>query len=134
MHVESSYFLIFQNILGTKKNFRNRKDFFQVLLGTILYKRSGTFNETFLTWSSLTCNIFSIKSWFLFSDNSHAQKSGDVITCFFCTVKNKTSEAARLIVGNPPPYSVLSFSKCLCLCLVYLHHFHQCYLCFTGRT
>ena len=54
VHVENSYFLIFQNILGTTKNFQNRRDFFQVLLGTILYKRSGTFDETFLTWSSLT--------------------------------------------------------------------------------
>ena len=44
VNVETSYFFIFQNIVGIIKNFRNRMDFFQVLLSTIFYKNSGTFN------------------------------------------------------------------------------------------
>ena len=111
MHVENRYFFIFQNILETKKNFRNLLTFFQILLSTIFYKKSGTFNETFLNWSSLTCNIFSKKSWFLFSDKSQVQKSGDIITCFFCTVKNKNSDTARLIIGTPSPFSSVIFLK-----------------------
>ena len=60
MHVETRAFFIFQIILGTKKNFRNLffRTFFQVLLSTIFYNESDTFTETFLTWSSLTSNIF----------------------------------------------------------------------------
>ena len=97
--------------------------FFQILLSTIFYKKSGTFNETFLTWSSLTCNIFSKKSWFLFSDKSQVQKSGDVITCFFCAVKNKNSEAARLIVGTPSPLSSVIFLKVfgVCVCVLFIY-------------
>ena len=39
MRIEIRYFLIFQNILGAAKNFRNRKDFFfQVLPRTISTK------------------------------------------------------------------------------------------------
>ena len=101
------------------------RTFFQVLLSTIFYRKSGTFNKTFLTQSSLTCNIFSKRSWFLFSDKSQVQKSGNLITCFFCNVKNKNSEAARLIVGtSPPPFPVLSFSKCLVcvffVCIIFI--------------
>ena len=121
MHVENRYFFIFQNILELKRIFEIVVSFFQILLSTIFYKKSGTFNETFLTWSSLTCNIFSKKSWFLFSDKSQVQKSGDVITCFFCAVKNKNSEAARLIVETPSPLSSVIFLKvfgvCVCVCV-----------------
>ena len=142
MHAETSvcvcvfflFFFDFQNILRITKTFRNRWDFFQILLSTIFYERSGTFNEI-LSWSSLAWNIFS-KIWFLFSDKSQVQKSGDVITCF---LKNKTSEGSRLIVWNP----LTTFFQCYlslgvwCVfdeCFVYLHHFYQYYLCFTART
>ena len=57
MHVETKYFLIFENILRTRNNFR----ILQVLLSTIFYKSSGTFNETFLTLS-LLAHIFSKKN------------------------------------------------------------------------
>ena len=97
--------------------------FFQILLSTSSYKKSGTFNETFLTWSSLTCNIFSKKSWFLFSDKPQVQKSVDVITCFFCTVKNKNSEAARLIVGTPfpIPFQCYFSQSVWCMCVLFIY-------------
>ena len=88
MYVETSYFLIFQNILGTK-NFRNRMNLFSSSAKYYFYKRSVTFNETFLTLSSLACNIFTKDSCFLLLDISQVQKSVDVITCFFCTVKKQ---------------------------------------------
>ena len=53
------------NILGTTKKFRNH-----FLL---------QFNEKFLTWSSLTCDVSSKKSWFLCSDKYQVKESGDVI-------------------------------------------------------
>ena len=119
--------MIFQNILGIK-NFRNLTNFFSGSPKYYFLERSGTFltfNETFVTLSSLTCNIFSKNSWFLFLEKSQVQKTVDVITCFFCTVKkNKDSEASRLIVGTSPvtpPFPVLYFSKCLvCVLFIYI--------------
>ena len=73
----------------------------QILLSTIFYKMPGTFNETFLTLSSLACNIFSKNSWFLFLDKSQVQKSVDVITCFFCTVKKQKFRSIQTHSWNP---------------------------------
>ena len=86
----------------TCKKFSKSQGFFQVLFSIIFYKKSGTFNETVLT---LTCNIFLRKSWFLCTDKSQVQNSGDVIACFFFALSknNKNLEAVRLIVGPPPP-------------------------------
>ena len=67
----------------------------QVLLSTIFYKKYGTFNETFLTWSSLTCNIFLKNSWFLCSDKSHIRKNYDVIACFFCPIKEQKFKSSQ---------------------------------------
>ena len=58
MHVETRYFLIFQNVLGTTKNFGNQMDFFQVLLSTIFYKKVGTFIER--TYLHLNLELASI--------------------------------------------------------------------------
>ena len=131
MHVETKYFLIFENILRTRNNFR----ILQVLLCTIFYKSSGTFNETFLTLS-LLAHIFSKKtSWFLFLNKSQVQKSVDGITCFSALSKNENSKASRLIVGTrPPPFQCCPSLSVWCVFFVYLHHFFQHYLCFTGRT
>ena len=127
-------FLIFENILRTTKNFRNRRNFFQVLLSTIFYKSSSTFNETFLTSSLLAYNIFSKKnSCFLFLDKSQVRKSVDVITGFSCTVKKQKFNSIQAHSWTPSPFPTLSFSKCLVCFFVYLHHFYKYYLCFTGR-
>ena len=99
------FFFDFQNILRITKTFRNRWDFFQILLSTIFYERSGTFNEI-LSWSSLAWNIFS-KIWFLFSDKSQVQKSGDVITCFFRRIQAHSLKPTHNL------FPVLSFSRCL---------------------
>ena len=112
MHVETGYFLIFQNILGTK-NFRNHRNFFQVLLSTIFYKTSGTFDETFFILSSLACNFFYKKTaGFCSLINLKLKKVLTSLLASFALSKNKNSETSRLIVG-PPPFPVLSFSKCL---------------------
>ena len=66
------------------------------MLITVIYKVSGTFNET-LTLSSLAY-VSSENSLFLFLDKSQVQKSVDVITCSFYPVKTKNSEAS--IVGT----------------------------------
>ena len=70
MHVEISYFFIFQNTLRSTNNFRNDRDFFEVLSSTFFYKMSGTLNEVFFTWSLLKLDIFSQKSQFLYSKKS----------------------------------------------------------------
>ena len=79
--------------------------FFQVRISTIFYKKWGTLNEIFLTWNTLTCNILSKKSWFLFSDKAQVQKSGGFVTSFFCTVrkKRKKLEVIWLIAGTSIP-------------------------------
>ena len=82
-----------------------------------------------LSWSSLACNIFA-KIWFLFSDKSQVQKSGDVITCFFRTVKKQNFRSIQAHSWKPlfPLFSMLSFSRCLVcfgVCFLYLHHFYQ---------
>ena len=114
MHVETRYFLIFRNILGIK-NFWNRTNFFS---GSPKYYFLGTFNETFLTLSSLACNIFSKNSWFLFLDKFQVQKIVDVITCFFCTVKKQNLRSIQAHSWTPLPllplpFPVLYFTKCL---------------------
>ena len=88
--VETRYFLIFQNILGATKNFSIAGTFFQILLSTIFYKKSGTFNEASLSWTSLTWNIFSKKRCVLCRDKSQVQKSCDIIVCFFVLSKKQT--------------------------------------------
>ena len=96
MHVETRYFLIFQNIFRIK-NFRNCTNFFS---GSPKYYFLGTFNEIFLTFSSLACNIFSKNSWFLFLDKLQVQKNVNVITCFFCNVIKQKLRSN----WNPPPH------------------------------
>ena len=100
MHVETRYFFIFENILITAKNFRNRR---KVLLTTIFYKSSGTFNETW-TLILLAYNIFSKNSWFLFLDKSQVQNSVDFTTCFSCTVKEQNIKSIQAHSWTPPPH------------------------------
>ena len=113
IHVETRYFLIFQNIVGTAKNFQN----VGTLLSTIFYKVSGILNET-LTLTSLAY-IFSKNSLFLFLDKSQIQKSANVITCFFCTVRKQKFRSVHTTIQNPPPHSFqcyLSLSVwCVCV-------------------
>ena len=97
MHVETGYFFLFGNILITAKNFRNRR---KVLLTTIFYKSSGTFNETW-TLILLAYNIFSKNSWFLFLDKSQVQKNVDFITCFSCTVKKQNFKSIQAHSWTP---------------------------------
>ena len=95
MHLETRYFFIFKNILGT---------FFQVMLSTIFYKVSGRFNVTLTL--SLLAYFFSKNSLFLFLNKSQVQKSVDVFTCFFF----------------PPPFfqCYLSLSVwCVCVLFIY---------------
>ena len=120
MHVEARYFLIFENILRTTRNFQNRGNSFQVLLSTIFYKSSGTFNETFLTLSMLTYNIFSKKqlasvSWYISSS-----KTVDVITCFSCTIKTQKFKSIQTHSCSPP-VPMLSFSKCLVCVFLFIY-------------
>ena len=54
--------------------------------------------------SLLACNIFSKNSWFIFLDKSQVQKSVDVITCFFCTVKKQKFRSIQAYSWNPCPH------------------------------
>ena len=65
MHLETRCFLIFQNILETTRNSRVCRDFFSNSVKYFFCKKLGAFNEIFLACSSLTCDIFATKSWFL---------------------------------------------------------------------
>ena len=129
MHVENRYFFYFSKYL---------RSYNQVLLSTIFYKILGSFNET-LTGSSLACNIFSRKSWFLVLDKSQAQIGGDVITWFFSTVRKQKFRCIQAHSWNPPHHPHHSFQCFLsvsvwCVYFVYLHHSYQYYFRFTGRT
>ena len=95
LHVETSYFLIFQNIVGTTKNIWNLRDIFKFYW--------VPFSTQSLQWnlalgSSLTCNIFS-ESWFLCSHKISYSKTCWRHSLLLCTIKKtkKFSEAARLI-------------------------------------
>ena len=98
--------------------------FLQIRISTIFDKKSGKLNETFLTWTSLTCNIVSRKSWYLFIDKSQVQNSGDFITSFFLTVKNKKFRKARPMVRTPTPQSPVLFCV-FTLFLLFLFVFHR---------
>ena len=100
-------FFDFSKYLGNQRFSKSHELFFQVLLRTIFYKMSGTFNETYLTLSSLARISFSKSSGFLFIDKSQVEKSVDVISCLFCT-------------GHPIPFPALSFSKCL-VCALFIY-------------
>ena len=80
-------FFYFSKYRRNCKEYLKSQGRFQVLLSTIFYTKSSM--KPSWLGSSLTCNIFS-KSWFLCSDKSHIQKSGDVSACFFCTIKKQT--------------------------------------------
>ena len=98
------------NILGTIKNFRNRRNLFSSLLSTIFYKGSGKFNETFFTLSSLEYNIFSTAG-FCFLIILKFKKKLTSLLVSFALPKNKNSEAP--IVGTLPLlFPVLFCSKC----------------------
>ena len=60
MHVETRLFLFLKMSKKLQRIFEIAGSFFQVLLSTF-FKKSGIFNETFLTLSWLTYNIFSKK-------------------------------------------------------------------------
>ena len=103
MHVETTYFFVFENVLVITKNFRNFRKFFQVLLSTIFYKWSGTFSETFSTLSSLVYNIFLKKTvGFCLLINLKFEKVLTSLLASLALSKNKNSKASRLVVGLPP--------------------------------
>ena len=113
------------NIFQSQKKwvFEIAGSFFQVLLSTIFYKRSGTFNETFLTLSSLP---FSQKnSWFLFLDKSQVQKSVGVITWFPCSLNKQKFKNIQAHGCIPLPFQYYHSLSVWCVCFVYLHHFYS---------
>ena len=130
MHVDTRYFLIFQNILGTK-NFEITGTFFQALLSTVFYKKSDIFNETFLILSSLACNIFSKKkkkknpAGFCSLINLKLKKLFTPLLNSFALSKNKNSESCRLIIGSSLPFQCYLSLSLSSVCLVHLHHFYQ---------
>ena len=127
-------FRLFKISQELKRIFKIAGTFFQVLLSTIFYKTSSLFNETFLTWISLTYNIFSKKRWFLFTDKLHVQKSGDFRNCLFWAVKRKIQKQPGSQLEPYPPFQCYLSLSVWCVCFVYLHHFYQCYSCFKDRT
>ena len=83
----------FSKYLRNYKEYLKSQGRFQVLLSTIFYTKSSM--KPSWLGSSLTCNIFS-KSWFLCSDKSHIQKSGDVTACIFCTIKKQNFRSSQI--------------------------------------
>ena len=81
------------------------RTFFQVLLSTIFYKKSGTFNETSLTLSSLAC------TGFCFLINLNLRKFLASLLASFALSIHKNLGASRLIAVTTP-FHVWSFSKC----------------------
>ena len=102
MHVETRYFNFWKNLWNYKKIFKSQ-ELFHVLLSTIFYKRSGTFNETCLTLSSLAWNILSKKAaGFCFLINLKFKKVSTSLLASLALPK-----ASRLIVGYPAPSNVI---------------------------
>ena len=87
-------FFIFPNILNFKE-YLKWEGRFQVLLSTIFYKKSSM--KPSWLGSSLTCNIFSKKSWFLCSDKPHKKWGRHCLLILHYQKRNKISEWARLI-------------------------------------
>ena len=118
MYVEPSYFLIFQNILGTK-NFRNRMNFFSSSANYYFLHK-----VRYIQWNVVNFDLETISSknsWFLFLDKSQVQKSVDVITCFSCTVKKQKFKGIQAHSWIPL-FPMLSFSKCLvCVCVLFIY-------------
>ena len=57
----------------------------------------------------------------MFPDKSQVQKSVDIITCFFCTVKKQKIRSLMAHSWTPLPFPVLYFSKCLvCVLFIYI--------------
>ena len=125
------YLYAWRNYLRNYKEFLKLQERFHVLLSTIFYKRSGTFNETF-------------SAGFCFLINLKFKKVSASLLASLALSKNKNSKASRLILRLPLP--MLSFSKCwvclLCLFtpflsvlivfrwknLVLLHQMNRCKL------
>ena len=91
-------FFDFSKYLRNYKEYSKSQWLFQVLLSTIFYKTFGTFNETFLTLSSITCNIFSKRAAFCVVINLIFKKVVTSSRASFARSKNKqNSKPARLI-------------------------------------
>ena len=127
-------FFIFENVIGTTKNFRNRRKFFS---------SSGKYyflqNVRYIQWN-LNFEIVSIY-YFLrktagscFLINLKLNNVLTALLAFLALSKNKNSKASRLIVGTPRSFKCYLCLSVWCVCFVYLHHFYQYYLCFAGRT
>ena len=132
MDVETRYFLIFKDILRTAKNFGNHGKLFFKFCLVLFYKKL----HVHIIFCKKKTNKINSNSWFLFLDKFQVQKGVDVITYFSCTVKKQKFKSiqAHSWTLPPNPFPMLSFSKCLVCFLVYLHHFDQYYLFFTGGT
>ena len=82
MHVES-----FQKILGTTNNFRNRRNFFSSY-SKYYFLQSVRYIQRNLNFELISI-YFLKKQLVSVPDKSQVQKSVNVITYFFCTVKKQ---------------------------------------------
>ena len=127
-------FLIFQNILGTK-NFRNHRNFFSSSAKFYFLQK-----VRYIKWSLLSFEVVIL--WYFLKDLAGfcsliTVKLKKVLTpllASFTLSKNKNAEASRLIGGLSLSFQCYICLSVWCVCLVHLQHFHQYYLCFTGRT
>ena len=104
--------LDFSKYLGICKEFLKLQGVFFKFYQVLFYKKSGTFNEVVLSWSSLTSDIFSKNNCFLRSDKCQIQKSSDVIARSFCPSKNprNSEEAIERCSGKKGSLIVLAKS------------------------
>ena len=126
-------FFIFENVIGTTKNFRNRRKFFSSS-GKYYFLQNVRYIQWNLNFEIVSIYYFLRKtagSCFLIN-----LKLKNVLTALLASlVKKQKFKSIQAHSLNPPPFQMLSLPKCLvCVCFVYLHHFYQYYLCFAGRT
>ena len=89
------------------------------MLSTIFYKVSGRFNVTLTL--SLLAYFFSKNSLFLFLNKSQVQKSVDVFTCFFFTVKKRKFRSVRSWNLPPPFFQCYLSLSVWCVCVLFIY-------------
>ena len=125
MHSETTFFSIFENVLGTTNNFRNRRKFFSSSAKYYFLRK-----VRYIQWNILNFELVSIKYFlrktagFCFLINLKFKKVSTSLLASLSLSKNKNSKASRLIVGPPSFQCYLSLSVWY-VCFVYLHNFYQ---------
>ena len=111
MHLES-----FQKILGTTNNFRNRRNFFSSY-SKYYFLQSVRYIQRNLNFELISI-YFLKKQLVSVPDKSQVQKSVNVITYFFCTVKKQKFRSVHSWNPCPSSFQCYLSLNVWCVCFV----------------